>query len=154
MAFLLYYYYSNYLPWFYQAHFALSNDAALQRQGSAIKIDYEADYYLYLKYLVKGHWENKSSVKLLFRTWNEYFFPFKLGPGVAPRTVAPRMIDEAFAALEDDNSDDNEDANPQPSHSVPTNPTLQLSINEVPQLPAKGVRKGRGKPRRKGNVAI
>ncbi|KAF8592210.1 hypothetical protein K439DRAFT_1277011, partial [Ramaria rubella] len=46
----------------FQACFALSNDSALQHQGSSSKIDYEADFNIYLKYLISGLQHNRQSV--------------------------------------------------------------------------------------------
>jgi len=67
--------------------FTLSKDLALQRQGTATKIDYEDDFNTNLKYLIIGCSENKVSVKEIFHIWNGYFFPSKSKPttvGLAP----------------------------------------------------------------------
>ena len=84
--------------------FTLSKDSALQRQGTATKIDYEDDFNTYLKYLTVSCSENKASVKEIFHIWNGYFFPSKAKPttvGLAPS----QMVNEVFVALGDDNDD-------------------------------------------------
>ena len=99
----------------------------LQRRGSATKIDYEADFYIYLKYLIKGRTENKASVKQLFRTWNDYFSPSVAGPTATFATIPTHSIDAEFAALQDDD-DDNE-----MEYSIPLPPSSRCDIAEVQQ---------------------
>ena len=53
-----------------QAHFALSSDTALQRQGKSMKIDYKGDFNIYLKHLVTGQSKNKLSIQKIFNIWN------------------------------------------------------------------------------------
>jgi hypothetical protein len=83
------------------ARFALTNDVALQRQGGTTKIDYEADFNIYLKFLISGLANNKSAVKRIFRLWNSYFFPASSGP-IRTGTVPTNLVDDAFAALDND----------------------------------------------------
>ncbi|KAF8577041.1 hypothetical protein K439DRAFT_1622388 [Ramaria rubella] len=90
----------------FQACFALSNDSALQRQGSSSKIDYEADFNIYLKYLISGLPDNRQLVKKIFHTW--IFFPSTAKVEV-PMGVAPaQAIEDVFAALYDENQDKND----------------------------------------------
>jgi hypothetical protein len=84
-----------------QARFALTNDVALQRQGGTTKIDYEADFTIYLKFLVSGLADNKSAVKRIFRLWNSYFFPASSGP-IRTGIVPTELVDDVFAALDND----------------------------------------------------
>ncbi|KAF8577040.1 hypothetical protein K439DRAFT_1622387 [Ramaria rubella] len=81
------------------ACFALSNDSALQRQGSSSKIDYEADFNIYLK--ITGNWSRKYFTL-------GFFFPSTAKVEV-PMGVAPaQAIEDVFAALYDDNQDEND----------------------------------------------
>jgi len=86
-----------------QVCFALSGNAALQRQGKSTKIDYEGDFNVYLKYLVTGQSDNKPSIHKIFNIWNNYFFPSTAGSRHPTLTCAPsHVIDDAFATLAND----------------------------------------------------
>jgi len=86
-----------------QAHFALSSDVALQRQGKSTKIDYEGDFNIYLKYLITGQSENKPSIWKIFNIWNDHFFPSTAGSKHPTLAFAPaHVVDDAFAALAND----------------------------------------------------
>ena len=73
---------------------------ALQKQGSATKIDYEAHFYTYLKYLIKGRTENKASVKQLFWIWNDNFFPLVAGLMATFATIPTHSIDTDMLTVE------------------------------------------------------
>ncbi|KAF8584717.1 hypothetical protein K439DRAFT_1616518 [Ramaria rubella] len=66
--------------------FALSNDSVLQHQGSSSKIDYEADFNTYLKYLISGLQDNKQSIKKKF-------------------LVPAQTVEDAFVVLYNDDQD-------------------------------------------------
>jgi hypothetical protein len=92
----------------FKARFALSNDTALQCQGSSSKINYEEDFNTYLRYLISGHSENRQSVRRIFQVWNAYFFPSGFSGGGIPGTVPAQVVDDAFAALQEDSEEDME----------------------------------------------
>ena len=71
----------------------------LQSQGGGTKIDYEANFYTHLKYLIKGCTENKALVMQLFWIWNDYFFPSVAGPTATFATIPTHSIDVEFVAL-------------------------------------------------------
>src|SRR3977135_418535 len=90
-----------------KARFALSHDGPLQRQGSTSGIDYEGDFITYLRYLVSGRTEKKSTVVRIFRIWNQYFFPESEKVDIVAGVVPTRVVEAAFAALDsDDESQD------------------------------------------------
>ena len=130
---------------------------ALQRRGSATKIDYEANFYTYLKYLIKGRTENKALVKQLFWTWNDYFFPSVAGPTATFATIPTHSIDAEFAALQDDDDDNDTE------YSIPLPPSSRRGIADAPNnspKPAlvvihKGERgKGKGRQPVQSNMGI
>ncbi|KAF8586451.1 hypothetical protein K439DRAFT_1615141 [Ramaria rubella] len=89
-------------------HFALSEDISLQPQGSVMKINYEADFHLYLKFFISGLAGGKKTVKKFFCVRNGFFFPstpYSRSLGAALVTV----IEDVFQALEDDFRSDNEE---------------------------------------------
>ncbi|KAF8517223.1 hypothetical protein JB92DRAFT_2829077 [Gautieria morchelliformis] len=81
------------------ARFALSKDTALQRQGATTKIDYEANFHTYLRYLTISHEKPKRSVLTIFQKWNAYFFP-QVAEDTATIKAPVESINSAFAALE------------------------------------------------------
>ncbi|KAF8581735.1 hypothetical protein K439DRAFT_1618789 [Ramaria rubella] len=85
--------------------YALSNDESFQRQGNKSKIDYEADFNVYLKYLIVGRADNKPSVKRVFHAWNMYFFPSHTKPNLTIRDAPVHAVDDMFAALEEEDDD-------------------------------------------------
>jgi hypothetical protein len=92
----------------FKARFTLSNDTALRRQGSSSKIDYEEDFNTYLWYLISGRSENRKSVRRIFQVWNEYFFPSGFSGGGILGAVPAQVVDDAFAALQEDGEEDME----------------------------------------------
>ncbi|KAF8580157.1 hypothetical protein K439DRAFT_1620015 [Ramaria rubella] len=89
-------------------HFALSEDISLQPQGSVTKINYEANFHLYLKFLISRLAGGKKTVKIFFCVWNTFFSPstpYSRALGAASVTV----IEDVFQALEDDFGSDNEE---------------------------------------------
>ncbi|KII85170.1 hypothetical protein PLICRDRAFT_178915 [Plicaturopsis crispa FD-325 SS-3] len=57
------------------ARWAISADDCLQEKGKQTGIDWRADFETYLKYLLDGLNNDKTSVKNIFREWNAVFFP-------------------------------------------------------------------------------
>ncbi|KAJ7143961.1 hypothetical protein C8R44DRAFT_601429 [Mycena epipterygia] len=55
--------------------FALSADESLRENGTAMGINWAADYEMYLKYLTTGLDKRKASVLKIFRVWDDIFFP-------------------------------------------------------------------------------
>ena len=107
---------------------------ALQQQGSSSKIDYDADFHTYLKYLITGLTANKSSVKEIFRIWNAYFFPSESSVlQVTPGIVPARAVEEAFEALYTDDLLDAHPAEAVPAgaHSI----TIQVIASESESEP-------------------
>ncbi|KAF8525392.1 hypothetical protein JB92DRAFT_3108918 [Gautieria morchelliformis] len=81
------------------AHFALSKDTALQRQGATTKINYEADFHTYLLYLTVAREEQKRSILTIFQKWDAYFFP-QVAKDTATIKAPAESINSAFTALE------------------------------------------------------
>jgi hypothetical protein len=115
----------------------LSNDSGLQRQGAASKINYEANFNVYLHYLICSWSENKQSVKCVFRIWNEYFFPSVTGPTATLAPAPAQAIDDAFAALEDDIPENPALLARQPTNgdTVPTNGDTAPTDRQAATIP-------------------
>ncbi|KAF8579032.1 hypothetical protein K439DRAFT_1620883 [Ramaria rubella] len=88
------------------ACYTLSNDTVFQHQGNSTKIDYEADFNTYLKCLISSHQDNRQSVKRIFQTWNLYFFPSTTRLDVTILDAPAQVIDDVFAALNDDDQEE------------------------------------------------
>ncbi|KAF8582963.1 hypothetical protein K439DRAFT_1617877 [Ramaria rubella] len=88
--------------------FALSEEISLQPQGSMTKINYEADFHLYLKFLISGLAGGKKTVKKIFCVWNDFFFP-STPYSRALGAVLVAVVEDVFQALEDDFGSDNEE---------------------------------------------
>ena len=83
----------------YQARWALSKDHMLQSRGEQTRIDYMADYELYLQFLLDGIASDSAPVKNIIRTWDSVLYPGSDSTIVGPAPGAGGASSEHNAVL-------------------------------------------------------
>ncbi|KAF8584134.1 hypothetical protein K439DRAFT_1346778 [Ramaria rubella] len=84
------------------ARFALLADIQLQPTGTSTCIPYQQNFKHYLKYLTDGLLKKKASVIVIFRSWNQEFYPHTTPETNNTGEADDESVQEALADLEAD----------------------------------------------------
>ncbi|KAF8592560.1 hypothetical protein K439DRAFT_1610340 [Ramaria rubella] len=104
------------------ARFALSADIQLQPTGASTHIPYQENFEHYLKYLTDGLLKKKASVIVIFRSWNQEFYPHTTPKTNNTGEADDKSVQEALADLEADDEVEGSTGNVSDSGNERRNP--------------------------------